>query len=152
MCSSDLGFDEAKAPFRAVTAIEVMEHLIDPVEFLEQALNTAESDTFIFTTELYEGEPPKPEAWPYYSPATGQHISFFSRRTLEVLSGRLGMQYRYVAGLHVFTKKDLSPLALRLFSKKAIPLMLKVVSRKLPSRSAADHRHMISLASGVVQP
>lgn len=145
-------FDETGVPCRAVTAIEVMEHLIDPVEFLERALRTAESDTFIFTTELYEGDPPRPEAWAYYSLATGQHISFFSRRTLETLSGRLGMQYRYVAGLHVFTRQDLSPLALRLFSKKAIPLMLKRVSKKLPSRSAEDHGHMVSLASGVVRP
>lgn len=145
-------FGESKAPFRAVTAIEVMEHLIDPVDFLKSALRTAESDTFIFTTELYEGEPPRPEAWGYYSLSTGQHISFFSRKTLEILSRRLGMHYRYVAGLHVFTKKDISPLALRLFSKKAIPLMLRVMSKQLPSKSLEDHKHMLSLTSAAVRP
>lgn len=144
-------FDEAKAPFQAVTAIEVMEHVIDPAEFLESALHMAKSDTFIFTTELYQGEPPHPDKWRYYSLNTGQHISFFSRKTLEALSERLGMQYHYVAGLHVFTKKELSPLALRFFSKKAIPLMLIFVLKQLHGKCLDDSEYMASMISGTVR-
>jgi len=36
----------------------------------------------IFTTELFEGTPPAPSHWWYYSFETGQHIAFFQRRAL----------------------------------------------------------------------
>lgn len=138
-------FEEGQAPCRAVTAIEVMEHLIDPAEFLESALRSAGSDTFIFTTELYEGAPPQPDDWWYYSLSTGQHIAFFTKKTLGILADRLGMRYHYMAGLHVFTKQAISPLRLRLFSKKAIPWMLRVVSRKLEGKCLEDHGRMTAM-------
>jgi len=140
-------FDAGKAPCRAVTAIEVMEHLIDPVEFVVEALKVAQSDTFIFTTELYQGEPPQPEEWGYYSLSTGQHISFFTKKTLMVLSERLEMNYHYLAGMHIFTRQKISPMRLKLFSKKAMPLMLKVLSGKMKSRCLEDHDHIVAKLS-----
>jgi hypothetical protein len=138
-------FKEGQVACRAVTAIEVMEHLIDPADFLESALRSAGSDTFIFTTEVYEGAPPQPYEWWYYSLSTGQHIAFFTRRTLRILADRLGMKYYYVAGLHVFTKQAISALWLRLFTKKAIPWMLWAVSKKLGSKCIEDHERMIAM-------
>lgn len=47
-------------PCRAVTAMEVLEHLSDPVAFVEEVLAAAGAQTLLFTTELYEGAPPRP--------------------------------------------------------------------------------------------
>lgn len=140
-------FDVGKAPCQAVTAIEVMEHLIDPVEFIVEALKVAQSNTFIFTTELYQGEPPRSEEWSYYSLSTGQHISFFTKKALMVLSERLEMKYHYLAGMHIFTRQEISPMRLKLFSKKAMPLMLKVLSEKMKSRCLEDHDNIVARVS-----
>jgi len=71
---------------RAVTAFEVLEHVSSPVTFISNAMARAQSSAIIFSTLLYEGEPPLPEKWWYYSLASGQHISFFRRQTLHVLA------------------------------------------------------------------
>lgn len=140
-------FDVGNAPCQAVTAIEVMEHLIDPVEFVVEALKMAQSNTFIFTTELYHGEPPRPEQWSYYSLSTGQHISFFTNKALTVLSERLEMNYHYLAGMHIFTRQRMSPMKLKLFSKKAMPLMLKILTGKMKGRSLEDHDQIVAKLS-----
>ena len=45
-------------------------------------------DVPTYSQELHTG--PDPEWW-YLTPATGQHVSFYSRRTLETIADRLGM-------------------------------------------------------------
>ena len=62
---------------RGVTAFEVLEHLTDPAPFIEEALAKYDADYFLFSTELYQGLPPLPEAWNYYAFAAGQHVSFY---------------------------------------------------------------------------
>jgi hypothetical protein len=93
-----------KSACRAVTAIEVLEHLTDPVAFIEETLAFSGAQTLLFTTELYEGPPPPPGAWWYYAFATGQYIGFFQLRTLEALGARLGLQFFTGSGLHIFSK------------------------------------------------
>lgn len=137
-------FDADKAPFQAVTAVEVMEHLVNPVEFIEESLKLTRADTFIFTTELYRGEMPEPEQWDYYSLSTGQHISFFTDKALIILSERFGMHYYYFAGLHIFTRKEISPIKLKMASKKTRPLMLKMMARKMRSKTKEDHDFLVA--------
>jgi len=74
-------FDVKSGPYKVVTAFEVLEHVINPIEFVSEAIRKTQADVFIFSTELFEGIPPKPEDWWYYSFETGQHISFYQNRT-----------------------------------------------------------------------
>lgn len=99
-------------PCRAVTAFEVIEHMEDPRAFVRDALATGQSDTLIFSTELYEGQPPAPGRWWYYSFETGQHISFFRRDTLEKLADVLGMFFHSAGGLHFLSRQQLPALRL----------------------------------------
>jgi len=132
-------------PCRAVTAMEVMEHLADPVEFVRDVLAMAGADTFIFTTELYEGTPPAPDAWWYYAFQTGQHIGFFQRRTLEMLGSRLGLRLASANGLHVLSRRPINERALALVTGR---IMSKVapwwVRRRLGSKTMADHQLMLA--------
>ncbi|TAM43290.1 MAG: class I SAM-dependent methyltransferase [Burkholderiaceae bacterium] len=124
----------------AVSAVEVLEHTTNPLEFIRQILTECQSDTLIFTTEVFaDNNPPLPGAWSYYAFNTGQHIAFFSRRGLASLAKRLSMNYYPLGRLHVFSKKNLPYWKLKLASHKllVIPLALITVSR-LGSRRGRD--------------
>ncbi|MDO9206073.1 MAG: class I SAM-dependent methyltransferase [Methylotenera sp.] len=128
----------------AVTAFEVMEHLENPGQFVIEALLQAKSDTFIFSTELFEGAPPSVEHWWYYSLETGQHIAFFQRKTLEILAKKLGMRFFSANGLHMFTKRNISPLLFRLCVGRASSVMEPLVRKLLKSRLILDNQLMIN--------
>lgn len=129
---------------RAVTAIEVLEHLTDPFAFIEDTLASAGADTLLFTTELYDGAPPAPNAWWYYTFATGQHIGFFQRRTLEILGARLGLQFASANGLHVLSKIPVNERVLKLatgrWANRVVPWWVR---RHLGSKTVSDHQLML---------
>lgn len=129
---------------RAVTAMEVLEHLTDPAVFIEEALAAASAQTLLFTTELYEGTPPHPDEWWYYTFGTGQHIGFFQRRTLETLGAKLGLKFASANGLHVLSKtevnEDLLKLATGRWSSRLSPWWIR---RRLGSKVMSDHQLML---------
>lgn len=137
-------YQEKLGPCRAVTAIEVMEHLVDPVGFVESALSEAKSETLIFTTELYEGEPPKPDSWWYYTFATGQHIGFFQRRTLETIGHRLGLHLSSANGVHILSKAPVNATRMRIFTNRWIAgLVPWFVRNQLGSKTVSDHHVLL---------
>lgn len=91
-----------------ITAFEVFEHLVDPCEEVKKMLQLA--DSVFFSTELSPPQVNSVHDWWYFIPTTGQHISIFSKRSLEVLAGNFGLKY-YTNGrnLHLFTKKKINP-------------------------------------------
>ena len=129
--------------YQAVTAFEVIEHLEDPVQFVSDLLIHAESETFIFSTQLFEGKPPAPEEWWYYSLETGQHIAFFQRRTLLALANRLGMKFYSVGNLHIFTRKELSATILKLCTGKASYIFAPIARMRLGSKVISDNMKMV---------
>jgi len=133
---------EAKS-YSAVTAIEVFEHLPDPRGFVEKTLTMTGADTLIFTTLLYHGAPP-PASWWYYSFATGQHIGFFRRRTLQRLAAELDMRFASANGIHVFSKARINAAVLRFAASGAVGLGTAWwVRKKLGSKTNADHELML---------
>lgn len=123
-----------------VTAMEVLEHLIDPVSFIKETMATSGAHTFVFSTELYEGPPPKPEAWWYYAFPTGQHIGFFQKRTLEILGKQLGLKFFSANGLHIFSKLELNENLLRIVTGRwASRFAPWWVRRRLGSKTMTDH-------------
>ena len=133
--------DRAGGPFSAVTAFEVMEHLHDPLAFVRQTLATYQADSFAFSTQLFEGSPP-PLDWPYYSFETGQHVSFYQRRTLQHIADALGMKLFSSGHFHLITSQRVSPALYRLSTSRLAfvlfpPLKLFQRSRTWPDRQRA---------------
>lgn len=92
--------------FDLLTAFEVFEHLENPIDELEKMLLL--SDTIIFSTLLLPNDSVNPENWWYFIPETGQHISFFSLKTLEIISNNLNLYfYTNKNDLHIFSKNKL---------------------------------------------
>lgn len=138
------GFDagEDLGVCQAVTAFEVMEHLEDPIHFVSEALSHAKTDTFIFSTLLFDGKPPRPADWWFYSLETGQHIAFFQHRTLLTLANRLNMRYYSIGNIYIFTRKILSSSMLKLCAGKCSYFLDKIAKKRLGSRVMADHFKM----------
>lgn len=120
-----------ESKFASLTAFEVFEHLESPAEELNKMFQL--SDTVIFSTDLqphssYQG----PEDWWYFMPETGQHVSFYTNKSLEILSHKYQCKlYTNGFNLHILTKLDLKrkpfpdlaplkkPLIERIFTKIA---------------------------------
>jgi|SRR5450759_1858551 hypothetical protein len=146
-----LGFEynQARGACRVVTAIEVLEHLTDPAAFIEETLALSGAHTLLFTTELYEGTPPQPDAWWYYSFATGQHIGFFQRRTLETLGARLGLQFASANGLHVFSKAAINERLLCAVTGRWVSLAGSWwIRRRLGSKTMSDNKLILGKIDG----
>lgn len=130
-------------PCRAVTAVEIMEHLEDPLTFVRDALRQAQSNIYIFTTELFEGLPPRPEQWWYYSFETGQHIAFFQRRTLETMAKKMGFSFASGGGVHVFSKLPINERMLGLLAGRMSSIFGLWVRKTLGTKVMSDHLEIV---------
>jgi len=138
-------YHEKLGPCAAVTAMEVMEHLTDPVAFVNETLAAANAHTIIFTTELYEGEPPKPDAWWYYAFETGQHVGFYQRRTLQIMGEKLGLHFSSAGGIHMLSKTAINERLLRLLTYRVVtPFAPWWIRRNLGSKTFSDHKAMLA--------
>jgi hypothetical protein len=130
--------------FSAVTAFEVMEHLHDPLGFIKETLSHSKSRTLIFSTELFSGEPPAPGSWWYYTFETGQHISFYQKKTLQVIGDKLGLNFYSSGGIHIFTDKKINRLVLRVLTYSRVSRLLLLIPKKLMvSKTMADHLYIM---------
>jgi hypothetical protein len=89
-----------------ISLIEVLEHIGSPLDFLREIIDLCEPDTIVFTQHLHDNS--NPHDWWYFMTGTGQHISFFSEKTLDELALAIGMRWNKFGDLYFFTKLDFS--------------------------------------------
>lgn len=137
-------FDAQKTKVEVVTAFEVLEHVTNPIEFLEEIFTKTGAQSIVLSTELFFGEPPQPEQWWYYSFETGQHISFFQRRTLEFIAQKMNLDFHSDGVLHVFSKTKIEKFRFRLATHRIPRKLLGWMPGKfLKSKTISDH-HLIN--------
>ena len=112
------GFDgDELASYDLVTAFEVVEHISNPIEELKHL--AAANDRFFFTTQLQPAEPPRPADWWYYALESGQHITFHTLASLNILADRLGYQLTSNGDqYHLFHRVPIRPITRMLLSRK----------------------------------
>jgi len=138
------GFEYELQRIEVVTAFEVLEHLVEPVAELEKMLSI--SRNLIFTTELLPNPVPAPQQWWYYGLEHGQHIAFYTRKSLDKLATRLGLHYYSFHDLHVMTENELPWLKLKLIKKYLTELRLfERLQTKLSSKTVDDMHFVQSL-------
>lgn len=123
--------------FRAVTAIEVAEHLSDPLTWMRDTIRDSGVTTLIFTTLLFEGLPDT--GWWYLSPETGQHVSFYQRRTLHALGLKLGLRSLSHGTFHAFTDHHMSERRFGILVSRAGPVVWAFQRRRMTSLTSTDH-------------
>jgi hypothetical protein len=133
--------DSSKAT--AVTAFEVLEHIERPVEFIKIAMSEFDVDTLIFSTVLYQGSPPNPSNWWYYAFASGQHIGFFQKRTLQFIGQRLNRNLSSANNIHVFSRTKVSETLLKIISAPIFSrLFVNIIQLCLGSKTTRDQTFM----------
>lgn len=123
-----------------VIAAEVLEHFARPREQLDELFGY-EPQVLFATTAVYTGEN---RDWWYLSPETGQHVFFYSRKSLECVAARHRYALVTCGGLHVFVKPErltaFRRRLLRLALNGRVLRLLKVVLAAFPASGAwEDH-------------
>lgn len=109
----------------ALFAFEVLEHVMDPVAFIDEAFRRHDCRALVLSTLTYGDRVPEPGWW-YYATETGQHISFYQTRTLQQVARRLGVHYqRLGAGLHLMLPQPLPALRRRVLASGKLRRLLE---------------------------
>jgi len=136
----------AGTQYEMITAIEVFEHLEQPLDVLETLLQSTGS--VFFTTELLPSHIPKPDQWWYYGLAHGQHISIFSREALNILASRVGKHLYSWSRFHLITDKNISPRLYRILLQPNWAVMIGTIlarARRVQSLLVADFERVSNL-------
>lgn len=113
------GHERKKEHYDYVTAFELAEHIENPVEEFGRLLETGTN--LIFSTELVSHHPPDISDWWYYSLETGQHISFYTKESLEIIARRFGRSYSLLgSGLHLFSRNKVPGLLIKCSRTRAV--------------------------------
>jgi len=103
--------------YELVTAFEVFEHFVNPIEEIENILKF--SRNILFSTEILPTDNPKPDEWWYYVPQEGQHISIYTLKSLSIIAEKYNLNFysseisHQGITLHLLTEKKLAPDAFK---------------------------------------
>ena len=107
---------ESGATFDMVTAFEVVEHFVEPMPELLALRERA--PRLLISTELQPSDPAALMGWHYLAPEAGQHIGFFTRRSLEMVAERLSLKLSSNGrNLHLLAPERISDRWLHLLRK-----------------------------------
>lgn len=107
------------------------------------------SKNIIFSTTLLPDPIPNPSNWWYYGLNHGQHISFYSRRTLQHIANVLGLSlYSDGTKLHLMTNSKINTLFFKFLLKINRTCTYKLVQNKMKSKTSEDMNYLISGLNG----
>jgi len=120
-----------------VTAFECFEHFADPGNEISGIAGIAPN--ILFSTILLPDPPPRPEEWWYYGLDHGQHISFYSLRSLEIIARRCGLHFvSNNSAYHLFSSRRVHPAVFRFLVAASSRGLAGYVRRRMSSRTEAD--------------
>jgi hypothetical protein len=129
------------AQVELLTCIECFEHFVDPRKEIETILGI--SSNIFFATQLLPSPVPKPEEWDYYGLTHGQHISFYSLKTLHYLAQSFGLQvHSNGTYMHLFTQKNIGNWKFRRAIHPGVPQRLRIKAA-MKSRREADFKQIV---------
>ena len=146
MFSRGFEFNENVGKVDLVTCYEAFEHFVQPIAEIDRLLSI--SSNLLFTTEFLPSPVPLPAEWWYYGLEHGQHISFYSLKTVSYIAKRYGMNlYTDNKFVHLLTKKKINAYAFKAILKMS-SLGLGYLTRLfLTSKTISDMDHLISSQS-----
>ena len=132
------GFEyKENGEYQLLTSFETFEHFDEPSSEIENMLKM--SKNIIFSTELFSGKPPKPNEWDYYGLGHGQHISLYSRKTLEFIAKKYGLHfYSNGRNFHLLTERKINRLIFKFSLKLNRFGLYHFVTKMMNSKTIED--------------
>jgi 2-polyprenyl-3-methyl-5-hydroxy-6-metoxy-1,4-benzoquinol methylase len=132
------GFEKvlnSKEKYELVTAFECLEHIENPISTIEKIL--LDTENILFSTNIVPEPTPNPQSWWYYGLDHGQHISLYSKKSMQILAENFGLNYYTKNNYHLFTKRKINnfifKLSIYLISKLPKILSLPGMTSKIES-------------------
>lgn len=123
------------------TCFEVFEHLPNPREQIDSMLKICPN--LLFSTELLPCPIPESNganAWWYYGFSHGQHISFYTYKSLELIAKAHNLHFCSYGGLHLFSQVYISPLHFKWLIRLAHHGLFALVSRRFTPKTIIDSK------------
>jgi hypothetical protein len=126
------GFDAASdTEYALLTAWEVAEHLVDPLAEFEKMF--AYSRNILFSTLLLPPTPKPLGEWWYYGLEHGQHVSFYSRETLQIILKKFNLRLHYSDNfIHFIGKKNMHPAIIKITFDERFRWLRRLLSKPQP--------------------
>lgn len=121
------------------TCFEVFEHLPNPRTQIDSMLKICPN--LLFSTELLPCAIPESSganAWWYYGFSHGQHISFYTYKSLELIAKAHNLHFCSYGGLHLFSQSHISPLYFKWVVKLAHKGLFTLIKRRFASKTMND--------------
>lgn len=130
--------------YELLTAFEILEHLNYPMDEIEKMFNY--SDNIFFTQTLLPDPLPNLGFWWYYAPESGQHVSFYTNKTLDFIAKHFNKKHLNFGQYHLFTSLDIDneDFACALINDSKV--YIKTLP-KLTSKIASDMQFIIKKKS-----
>ena len=138
---------DEKENYELVTAFELFEHLVDPNREIKEILNL--TDNIFLTTNIIPQDIPKPsmKSWDYYGLQHGQHIIFYSLKSLEIIADNFNLNLvSNGKNIHLLTKKKISKLSfysVLLLARLRLDLLIKKIFYK--TKIFSDQKYILNL-------
>lgn len=135
------GFEgDLSKKYSGITAFECFEHFINPKQEIEKLFQY--SDNIIFSTIILPQKIPD-KSWWYFAFREGQHVSFYSYKTLEYIAKENKFNFYSFGNTHCFTKVKINYLTLHLIRfiikhVKIKSLYFYLIKNKLKSKTILD--------------
>lgn len=133
------GFRSQKgSDYHLVSAFEYLEHLDYPLKEVQKIVTMFRPKNILFSTTLYKE--PLDRNWWYFSYKSGQHIAFYSAKTLKYLANLLNLRlYTNNKNVHLFSERNLPVWKFKFITKLSVLTNL-FVSLRMSSRTFSDHK------------
>jgi hypothetical protein len=143
------GFEyNGKDPVDVMLAFEVLEHLPNPLETIQEIMS--KTNCFIFSTELLEKTNySSNKDWWYFMPDAGQHVFFSSKTSMLKIAEKLKCSYLYYNGLHILYKPEYisikRPSAIKRMALRIIGKINNIIKSdaSFQSKTWLDHLTML---------
>ena len=122
---------------KLITALEVFEHFSNPIIEIQKMLSI--SKNIVFTTEILPKNIVQTTDWDYLGFEHGQHISFYSLKSLRIIADKFGLYFYSYGNIHLFTSQKLNEFFFKwllFLSKRGL---FRFIKKAMTSKTFNDH-------------
>ena len=131
------GFEYNHEKIHALTCFECFEHFSNPGSEIDALF--AISPNIFFSTVLFSGESAPPDDWEYYGLHHGQHIAFYSLKTLKYIAKKQGVYLcSNGSNLHLYTKKMVHQFFFKIILSLTVLQADALLKKFLKSKTITD--------------